>query len=546
MKRITLNIILVIVLVLASISTVFAETIPTISIKGVTENEKVTVTTKNFPANKEFQILMGKIGSKGVGGIQAGTVDSGDGGSFDVTMDIPEDLFDESLIAIRFESVTGGYYSYNWFANISSGTHEDGTPAEDPEEEPTISVTSVKKDENAVIKGVNFPVDESFDVLMGEVDTDGVDGILIDTIMAEEDGGFILVFEIPEELVSEEQIAIRFESKDSDLVLHTTFKNETGASGGSDTDGGYTGIPTIAIVEVEADVSVTVRTNNFPAEKDFIVLMGKIGTKGLDGIEVAAFNSGEGGTMLMSFDIPKDLAGDDQIAIRLQTEDGIYYAYNWFYNNTSGTESPSGYSGIPTFSISAVVEDETVTIMTNNFPAEKDFDVLMGKMGTKGVDGILVTTINSGEGGAFSQTFNIPDDLLGEYQIAIRLQTKDGYFYAYNWFYNNTSDETPAPDPGYSGIPTFSITAVVKDNTVTIETNNFPAEKEFDVLMGEMGTKGVDGILVTTISSGEGGAFSQTFDIPEGLLGNYQIAIRLESTTGGFYAYNWFYNVSYP
>ena len=546
MKRITLNIILVIGLILASISTVFAETIPNITIMGVTEDDKVTVTTKNFPANKEFQILMGKMGTKGVGGIQAGTIDSGDGGSFSVTVDIPEDLYDENLIAIRFESVTGGYYSYNWFENKTFGTHEDGTPAEEPKEEPTISVTSVKKDEYAVIKGVDFPIDESFDVLMGEADTEGMDGVLIDTIMAEEDGGFVLVFEIPEDLVSEEQIAVRFESKESDLVLHTTFKNETGASGGSDTDGGYTGIPTIAIVEVDTDESVTVRTNNFPAEKDFIVLMGKIGTKGVDGIEVATFNACEGGTMVKTVEIPEDLVGDYQIAIRLQTEDGIYYAYNWFYNNTSGTEMPSGYSGIPTFSITEVVEDEKVTIMTNNFPAEKEFEVLMGKMGTKGVDGTLVTTINAGEGGAFSQTFDIPDDLLGEYQIAIRLQTEDGYFYAYNWFYNNTSDEEPAPDPGYSGIPTFSITAVVKDDTVTIETNNFPAEMEFEVLMGEMGTKGVGGILVTTINSGEGGAFSQTFDIPEDLLGDYQIAIRLESTTGGFYAYNWFYNVTYP
>ena len=168
----------------------------------------------------------------------------------------------------------------------------------------------------------------------------------------------------------------------------------------------------------------------------------------------------------------------------------------------------------------------------------------MGKIGTKGIGGVLVTTINSGEGGAFSETFEIPEDLAGDYQIAIRLQTEDGYFYAYNWFYNNTSGVEPTP--GYSGIPTFTITAVVKDDSVTIETNNFPADRDFTVLMGAMGTKGVDGILVTTINSGEGGAFSETFEIPEDLIGDYQIAIRLESTTGGFYAYNWFYNVTYP
>ena len=544
MKKIRLNIILVSLLILASISSVFAETIPTIAIKGVTEDEKVTVTTKDFPADKDFEVRMGLMGTKGVDGILAGTINSGEGGSLTITVDIPEDLYDENLIAIRLESVTGGYYAYNWFYNQTSGSHEDGTPAEEPKADPIISVTSVKKDEYVVIKGTNFPTEESFDVLMGEFETEGVDGILIDTIAAEEDGGFVLVFEIPEDLISESQIDIRFESKDSDLVLFTTFKNETGAAGGSDDDGGYQGIPTISIVSVEADENVTVKTINFPAEKDFEVLMGKIGTKGIGGILVATFNSGEGGEMLKTFDIPEDLVGDYQIAIRLQTEDGVYYAYNWFYNNTEGAEVPSGYSGIPTFSITEVVADETVTIETNNFPAEKEFEVLMGKIGTKGIGGVLVTTINSGEGGAFSETFEIPEDLAGDYQIAIRLQTEDGYFYAYNWFYNNTSEVEPTP--GYSGIPTFTITAVVKDDTVTIETNNFPAERDFTVLMGAMGTKGVDGILVTNINSGEGGAFSETFEIPEDLIGDYQIAIRLESTTGGFYAYNWFYNVTYP
>lgn len=81
MKKITLNIILVSLLIFASLSTVFAETIPTITIKGVTEDEKVTVTTENFPAEKDFEIRMGLMGTKGVDGILVGTINSGEGGS---------------------------------------------------------------------------------------------------------------------------------------------------------------------------------------------------------------------------------------------------------------------------------------------------------------------------------------------------------------------------------------------------------------------------------------------------------------------------------
>lgn len=168
----------------------------------------------------------------------------------------------------------------------------------------------------------------------------------------------------------------------------------------------------------------------------------------------------------------------------------------------------------------------------------------MGQMGTRGVGGIHVTTISSGSGGSFTETFDIPAGLKGNHRIAIRLQTSDNVFFAYNWFYNNTTATQPLP--GYTGIPTFSITAVVRDDTVTIKTNNFPANYDFRVLMGKMGTKGIGGVHVTTINSGTGGTFTGTFDVPASLAGENRIAIRLEATTGGFFAYNWFFNNTYP
>jgi len=297
-------------------------------------------------------------------------------------------------------------------------------------------------------------------------------------------------------------------------------------------------IPTFSISAVEKDVNVTIYTYNFPAGKSFKVLMGEYGTKGINGIEVATINSGDGGSFYGTFLIPDDLKGEVRIAIRLQGVDTGYYAYNWFWNNTSPVTP--GYTGIPTFSILAVKEDETVTIKTNNFPKDMEFDVLMGKMWTRGIKGIYVTTINSDEGGTFEATFDIPEELEGEVRISIRLQSDTGY-YAYNWFWNNTEPVAP----GYSGIPTFSILAVKEDETVTIKTNNFPKDMEFDVLMGKMWTRGIKGIYVTTINSDEGGTFEATFDIPEELEGEVRISIRLQSDTG-YYAYNWFWNNTYP
>jgi hypothetical protein len=354
MKKIFIIYFVVFCLALIPVSrAVNAGTVPTFSIEGVTEGAKVTIKTYNYPANKEFVARMGLLGTKGIDGIVVGAVDSGEGGSLLFTFDIPEELQSEEAIAIRLDSTTGGYYSYNWFYNNDFGSHEGGTPA-------------------------------------GEA---------------------------PEDTDSEDT-----DDEDSDAEQDTA----------------YTGIPTISITSVETDDEVTVQTHNFPADKEFVVLMGKMGTRGVNGIEVTRFDSEDGGSFSKTFDIPEELQGDYQIAIRLQTPDGIFYAFNWFYNNT---EKPEVYTGIPTFTITEVVEDESVTILTNNFPADYDFDVLMGKMFTRGINGILVTSVNSSEGGELTGTFSIPEELFGEYRIAIRLEsTEDGY-YAYNWFYNNTYPE---------------------------------------------------------------------------------------------------------
>jgi hypothetical protein len=63
----------------------------------------------------------------------------------------------------------------------------------------------------------------------------------------------------------------------------------------------------------------------------------------------------------------------------------------------------------------------------------------MGHMGTQGIGGYQVDTVNSGNGGSKQFTFNIPAQLKGSYKISIRMQSPSSGYYAYNWFYNNTT-----------------------------------------------------------------------------------------------------------
>ena len=210
---------------------------------------------------------------------------------------------------------------------------------------------------------------------------------------------------------------------------------------------------------------------------------------------------------------------------------------------------------IPTFTILEVVKDKSVTIQTNNFPANDKFTVTMGIIGSRGKGGAVIGTTKSGSGGSFKEIYTIPPSLVGAEMIAIRLESPTSGYFSYNWFWNSTAiaappaSPTPSPTPitppttpSYSGFPTFTIAAVVQGKTVTIKGVNFPANDNFDVLMGAFGTKGLDGINVGSTKSGAGGDLSATYNIPASLAASTLIAIRLQSPTSGYFAYNWFFN----
>jgi hypothetical protein len=340
-------------------------------------------------------------------------------------------------------------------------------------------------------------------------------------------------------------------------------------------------IPTFDITDVTVDDTVTIQTHNYPAGLTFTVRMGNYGTLGVGGIVVGSFDSGSGGSFSVTFDIPEALHGRNRIAIRADSSQG-FFSFNWFWNNTSSSSSSSSNTesasekeshtpsahGVPTFSIVDVNRDDNVTFKTHNFPGGQTFTVRMGRYGTLGIGGIVVGTFDSGDGGSFEKSFDIPDELKGQTRIAIRADSPQGFF-AFNWFWNNTvtvekksttseekteekktsSDHESDTETETSevvvfhGIPTFSISAVTRDDEVSIVTNNFPAGQTFTVRMGAYGTLAMGGIEVDTTDSGDGGSFTATYSIPDALKGSQRVAIRMDSSQG-FFAYNWFWNNS--
>ncbi len=210
-------------------------------------------------------------------------------------------------------------------------------------------------------------------------------------------------------------------------------------------------IPTFSITKVEQGKSVTIETLNFPANDQFDVLMNKFGTLGVGGTKIETVQSGAGGELTFTFNVPDALKNETLIAIRLQSPKTGYYSYNWFVNSTASVPStpvaptPTPVPGvpvtgkIPTISIQKVVKDTSVTFKTSDYPASTSFDVLMGAFGTMGKNGTKAGSIDSGSGGTQTFTVSIPDSMKGKSVIAIRAQSDKTGYYSYNWFWNVTT-----------------------------------------------------------------------------------------------------------
>lgn len=127
------------------------------------------------------------------------------------------------------------------------------------------------------------------------------------------------------------------------------------------------------------------------------------GGGGVTGIKASTLITGKDGSLKATVRIPKELYDRSGLAIRLQTVDGsVSPVSNWFSNTSTangvGSGAPYGYTGgIPSVSVASVLEDDEVAIEARQFPARKELNVFMGKMGTQGLNGIQVGTVKTGK-----------------------------------------------------------------------------------------------------------------------------------------------------
>ncbi len=245
---------------------------------------------------------------------------------------------------------------------------------------PTFTVEDVVTDVSVTIQTADFPPFQDFVVTMGPNGTLGIDGTVVGRLNSGAGSPITATYLIPDSLKGAQKIAMRLESAQGYFAYNWFYNNlETPRPG----------VPSFTIESVIPDQVVTIRAFNFPAGRSFLVTMGHMGTDAIDGIPVGTIDTGAGGELMASFNIPRPLQGLERIAIR--AESGPYFAYNWF-SNAVPTETI-----VPTMHICAVVRDESITIVTRDtFPPNRDFAVLMNFMGTLGTGGYVTGTFNSG------------------------------------------------------------------------------------------------------------------------------------------------------
>ena len=309
---------------------------------------------------------------------------------------------------------------------------------------------------------------------------------------------------------------------------------------------------------------MTIRVSGMAANTPVTVRIGNPGNKGRAGeIVTTAVTSGEGG-LRATYAIPVALKTLKKLAVRVEaTADTSQFAYGSFVNVSKGkattvsggSSSSSGSTSIPTgstlnagnISVTDVVEDKSVTIKVTGAPAGARLAVWIDWNNRSGVlQGRQAGTVKAGSDGTINATIKFPSAAADRGTLRVRLQGLDGATYqAYRWFINSEADSdsgSGAPSTSTGGIPYVVVISVEEDDSVKIKAFNFP-KGDYVILMDEVGSGAKNGIKVDTVTIKTGRTFTGTFDIPDDLEGEDEIAIRVQNADeSSYFAYTWFDN----
>jgi hypothetical protein len=224
------------------------------------------------------------------------------------------------------------------------------------------------------------------------------------------------------------------------------------------------------VIFVKRDVSVTIRTRDFPQRTKFTVQMDLAGKKSKDPAVVGEFNSDKGGVIEQTFTIPDDLKGKILLALYIKSADG-YEAYNWFFNDNQVNTLPDPKAR-PAIDFSEAKKGVSVNVEAKNLPTNTAFWVRVGPYEGFYSKYTFMHLVTSSADGTVKFSVPLPANVQKTEYIMVRLD--GGGTYAYN-IYQNID--------GGKAVPEAQVNKVVECQVINL--NIIPALKpreDFDVI----------------------------------------------------------------
>ena len=201
-----------------------------IKVVDVVEDKSVTIKVSNAPAGARLAIWFDwkNANTGAMRGQQAGTLKVGSNGTVTQTIQMPAAVADRVSLRIRLQGInTVNFQAYEWFINGDDDSYSGSSaPSGSTSGLPYLLVTAVDPGKTVTVKAANLPAGE-YKVMMDVRSSNGAKkGIKVDTVTVQKDKAYKGTFEIPDELVSTPEIAIRFQNIDeANAYAFTWFTN---------------------------------------------------------------------------------------------------------------------------------------------------------------------------------------------------------------------------------------------------------------------------------------------------------------------------------
>ena len=274
-----------------------AENVPAFRIDQVEPGTSVIFIGKDFPPDAKYMISLADSETPD-SFTDVAKFSTGDGGNLKINVKLPEKFKQSHEILVRMTSDHETVINGN-FINI-----EEETPAEDSavSEEPAEPVETAEPEETAESEE---PV-ESEEVVEPKETAESEEPVEM-----EEDTEPVEASEPEETAVPEEKPEPTEVPAPTEEVLEDVCDYEV--------------FPTFTIDQVNKGKTVTVTTYDFPADSLFNVVM--------EGIIISDYETGDGSSQTLTFDIPQQITDKAKIDIRFSEEGKCgFYSVNYFWN----------------------------------------------------------------------------------------------------------------------------------------------------------------------------------------------------------------------